>query len=195
MKTRRVFLSAGHSTTPGRDMGAVSPDKKHIEGIKVAEFRALVFQILQDHYNYKASIDSNDSVTSQTIALFSKYTTPRCILIDFHMNASTNPKAQGIETIVPKNPSDFELDFAKEISEAIHHETSFPLRGNLMGRKGVRSEEESARKRLAWMRMVGENVLVELAFISNPQEMEVWDLQKHQVAKRVADVIWKWANK
>lgn len=195
MRTRRVFLSAGHSTTPGRDMGAVSMDRKHIEGIKVAEFRALVFQILLDHYNYRASIDSNDSITSQTIALFSKYTTPRCILIDFHMNAAGNPKAQGVETLVPKNPSKFELGLAQEISEAIHHGTSFPLRGNFMGRKGVRSEEESQHKRFSWMRMVGENILLELAFISNPQEMEVWDLQKHQVAKRVADVIWKWANK
>jgi N-acetylmuramoyl-L-alanine amidase len=195
MKTRRVFLSAGHSTTPGRDMGAVSADKKHIEGIKVAEFRALVFQNLQDHYGYRASVDSNDSVTSQTIALFSKYTTPRCILIDFHMNAAADPRAQGVETLVPKNPSQFELGLAQEISEAIHHGTSFPLRGNFRGRKGVRSESESQHKRLAWMRVTGENVLVELAFISNPQEMEVWDLQKHQVAKRVADVIWKWANK
>ena len=195
MKTRRVFLSAGHSTTPGKDMGAVSRDKKHIEGIKVAEFRALIFQILQDHYNYRASIDSNDSTTSQTISLFSKYTTPRCILIDFHMNAAADPRAQGVETLVPENASEFELELAQEISEAIHHGTSFPLRGNFRGRRGVRSEAESQHKRLSWMRMTGENILVELCFISNPQEMEVWEITKHQVAKRVADVIWKWANR
>lgn len=194
MKQRRLFLSAGHSWAAGRDRGASSLDGRHVEGLIVAEFRTLVFDILQSHYKYRASVDSNDSILSQTIALFRQWATPRCILVEFHCNASSNPRAEGIETFVPNNASRFELDLAMEISRAIAMETAFPLRRGRLRIDGVKEEGESARGQLGWMRLAGENVLPELFFITNPQEVEVWNKQKHQVAKRVADVLWRYIN-
>lgn len=191
MKQRRLFLSAGHSTTPGRDRGAVSHDGKHIEGNIVAEFRTLVFDSLLKRYGYRASVDSNDSILSQTIALFRQWATPRCVLVEFHCNASANARAQGIECIVPEKPSQFEEVMAFEICKALEGATGFPLRGN----RGVKKESESARGKLGWLRMAGDNVIVELFFITNPQEVATWNRSKFEAADRVADVLWKYVNK
>lgn len=194
MSQRRLFLSAGHSTTAGRDRGAVSLDGKHIEGLIVAEFRTLVFDILMKHYKYRASVDSNDSILSQTINTFKSWITPRCIVLEFHLNAASNPRAAGIETFVPNSPSAFELSLARELSEAIASETRFPLRRGRLPQAGVKTESESARGSLGWFRMNGENILMELFFVTNPEEVAVWEKQKHQAAKRVADVLWKYIN-
>ena len=194
MSQRRLFLSAGHSTTAGRDRGATSHDGRHIEGLIVAEFRTLVFDILMSQYKYRASVDSNDSILSQTISLFQKWATPKCVLVDFHLNAASNPKAAGIECFVPNSPTSFELGLAREIAEAVASETRFPLRRGRLSQAGVKTESESARGSLGWMKVAGENVLVELFFVTNPEEVAVWNKQKHQAAKRVADVLWKYIN-
>lgn len=157
----------------------------------MAEFRTLVFDSLMKRYGYRASVDSNDSILSQTISLFRQWATPRCVLVEFHCNASANPKAQGIECLVPDKNTAFEDVLAYEISAALHGATGFPLRGKL----GVKKESESARGKLGWLRMAGENVIVELFFITNPQECITWNRAKLEAADRVADVLWKYVNK
>ncbi len=194
-KQRRVFGSAGHSTVQGKDRGAASKDGKYVEGVLAAEFRGMVYDYLMKAHNYRMSVDPDDSVFSKTISLFKKWTTPRCIVIDFHFNAVVDPKANGVETIVPKNASDFEVALANALSSAVNAGTGFQLRGSYRGARGVKDETQTAHKSLSWMRLTGENVLVELCFVSNPDEMVVWEKTKHMVAARVANVIFDFVNK
>ena len=195
MKPRRLFLSAGHSTTPGRDRGATSHDGKHIEGNVTAEFRTLVFDSLMRRYGYRSSVDSNDSILSQTISLFRQWVTPDCILIEYHCNASSSPRSQGVEVFIPDSYTEVELGIAADIAAALHGATGFPYRNGRLNINGVKLESESARGKLGWLRMAGHNVLPELFFITNPQEVATWNRAKFEAADRVADVIWKWVNK
>lgn len=195
MKPRRLFASAGHSTTPGRDRGASSHDGKHVEGVVVAEFRQLVFDSLMRRYGYRASVDSNDSILSQTIKLFRQWITPNCILIEFHCNASVNPKAQGVEVFIPENYTQTELEIATKIAAALHGSTGFPYRNGKLQINGVKTESESARGKLGWLRLAGQNVLPELFFITNPQETLTWNRVKFEAADRVADVLWEAVNR
>lgn len=194
MKQRRVFGSAGHSTTPGRDRGATSLDGRHIEGNVTAEFRSLVFDSLMRRHGYRMSIDSNDSVLSQTIALFRQWATPDCILIEWHCNAAPNARAQGVEVFIPDNYTPIELGIATDMAAALHGATGFPYRNGKLNINGVKTESESARGSLGWMRLAGHNVLPELFFITNPQEVATWNRAKFEAADKVADVIWKWVN-
>jgi N-acetylmuramoyl-L-alanine amidase len=56
---------------------------------------------------------------------------------------------------------------------------------------GVKLEKESARGSLGWMRLTGENVLLEVCFISNKEEMENYQNKKHYLAKVIAYTLFK----
>lgn len=195
MSERRIFLSAGHSSTPGRDRGASSVDGKYIEGVLAAELRSLIFKYLQEIHNIRASIDKDDTITAQTINLFKHYTNPRSILVDLHFNANDKPTAQGVEVVIPKIYSPFELKLAGDIANAIHQVTDFKLRNATEGIKGVIDETRTARQRLGWMSLVGENILIEVCFVSNPVEMSIYTEKKEQIAKAIACVLAQYTQK
>lgn len=192
---RRIFLSAGHSNVKGKDRGATSLDGKHIEGELTVKLRDLIFSYLKEHHGIRASVDPNDSILSQTINTFKHYTTPRCIVCDIHFNANKLPEPNGVETIIPTKYSKFELQLAHQISIAISAKTGFQLRDAVEGFKGVKPEERTGRGRLAWMSLVGENILIEVCFITNPKEMEIYFLQEKQIAKAIADVLADFSKK
>jgi LysM repeat protein len=65
-----------------------------------------------------------------------------------------------------------------------------PLRGN----KGVRTEIESHHGKLGWMRMNCNNLLLEVCFISNNEDMESYQKNKEVLAKRIAQFLYNCAN-
>lgn len=99
--------------------------------------------------------------------------------IEFHLNASSNPQANGVETIAL--PEDKKL--AQAISKAIAEVTGSRLRG----KDGWIDQSDSARGKLGFVSNGG--LIVELGFISNPQEFAVLQAKYWLVAKAIADVI------
>lgn len=99
--------------------------------------------------------------------------------IEFHLNASDNPKANGIETIAL--PEDKKL--AQAISKAIAGVTG----GTLRGKDGWIDQSQSARGKLGFVSNGG--LIVELGFLSNPAEFAVLEAKYWLVAQAIADVI------
>ena len=99
--------------------------------------------------------------------------------VEFHLNASDNPKANGIETIAL--PKDKKL--AQAISQAIAGVTGGVLRGD----KGWIDQSQSARGKLGFVSNGG--LVVELGFLSNPAEFAVLEAKYWLVAQSIADVI------
>jgi len=99
--------------------------------------------------------------------------------IEFHLNASSNPQANGVETIAL--PEDKKL--AQAISKAIVEVTGSRLRG----KDGWIDQSDSARGKLGFVSNGG--LIVELGFISNPAEFAVLQAKYWLVAKAIADVI------
>jgi N-acetylmuramoyl-L-alanine amidase len=188
---RTIYLSAGHSNVAGRDRGAIG--NGFIEGELTVELRQLIVSELRK-LGVNPIVDDNNSILSQTLNKFRNMTTNRCIVLDIHWNASANVSATGTETLVDNNPTQFELDLAQQLSQVVHNVLNIPLRGNFRGRPGVRSERESHHGSLGWMRLTGENVLMEIGFISNTNDMRQYQLNKHTLAKQIAQTLFNFAN-
>ena len=194
---RAIYLSAGHSNvatdTFGRPRDRGASGNGYIEGVEATKIRRRVAEILRTNYRVNAVVDPDDSVLSQTLAFFRNKTTNRCIVVDIHFNAAT-PRATGTETLVESNPTQFEMDLAFCLSDVAHKRLNIPKRGNFRGRLGVKSEAESHHGRLGWMRLTGENALIEVCFISNKTDMEAYEREFDNYCSDLAFVLYKFAK-
>jgi LysM repeat protein len=80
---------------------------------------------------------------------------------------------------------------AQKLSSTIANILETSLRGNFKGRKGVKSEISSHHGRLGWMRLTGNNVLLEICFITNKPELDKYLKNKHLIAKNIAAILVK----
>lgn len=187
---RKIFISAGHSNASGKDkLGKIidrgAQGNGYIEGELAVEFRDLLVKELRT-LGVEPTIDSNDSVLLKSIAFFKSKTSSDSIVLEVHWNASS-AKATGVEVLVPTNPSDFEKSKAKEISNLISKVLNIKDRG-------VKTEADSQRGRLGWMRLTGENLLIEMCFITNKEDMESYQINKNKLAKEMAILLFNSSN-
>jgi len=182
---RTLFISAGHSNTPGRDRGAQG--NGYHEGDLTVEFRDLLMCEL-DRLGVTALKDGNNTVTAETVNFIrKKLLKPNSILVDIHFNAAT-ATATGTEVIIPESFSAFERDLSDELSICMADVLQIRNRGR-------KTEAQTARKRLAWMRTTGENILLEICFISNEKDINSYQRNKDVLAKEISKVLYKYCNK
>ena len=173
---RKIIISAGHG---GNDPGAVA--NGYTERDLAIEFRELLVKELL-LLGVKPLIDDNRNALKETLAwLVGKYSS-KDILLDIHWNAASS-KARGTEVIVPDNASIFENNFAKNILNVFV--------SNGFVNRGVKTESQTARKRLGWMRPPAENILIEMGFITNLLDINLYQNLKYKLAKELAFVIYK----
>jgi N-acetylmuramoyl-L-alanine amidase len=187
---RKVFISAGH-TRKGQDSGAVANGYK--EGDLAAALRDKVVSELKT-MGVTSIVDDDKNALQQTINAFRAAINPTSILLDIHFNAG-GELATGVETFVPDTASGFELELAGELSEVVAEVMTIKLRGNAYGFQGVKTERQSARGKLGWMRLVGENVLLEVCFMTNKKELDTYLFNENKIAKRIAFVLATFAGK
>ena len=172
---RTLFLSAGHG---GSDVGAVGNGYK--EADLTIELRDLVNKYLLK-LGIKAITDDNKNALAQTIRFFQNKVSKDSILIDIHWNAFTETST-GTEVLIPAQPTELEKSIATDLSKVIADTLKIKNRG-------VKTELQSARGKLGWMRLTGENILIETCFISNPNDMKSYQENKEKLAENVAIVL------
>ena len=171
------FISAGHSNT---DPGAVA---KHgnvvykeavytarLRNIVAAECRSLGLQVSTD------GVGENNSPRDAAIALARKASG---LQLDIHFNAAT-PQARGVEVIAEPSMKAWATRLAACVAEVLDS----PLRG----KGGWIQEEQSARGRLAWMRLP-RALLLEVCFISNEEEFRRYREREQAVGQTIARVV------
>lgn len=173
---RKIIISAGHG---GNDPGAVA--NGYTERDLAIEFRELLVKELL-LLGVKPLIDDNKNALKQTLAWLTGKYSSKDILLDIHWNAASS-KARGTEVIVPDNASIFENNFAKNILNVFV--------SNGFVNRGVKPESQTARKRLGWMRPPAENILIEIGFITNLLDINLYQNLKYKLAKKLALVIYK----
>ena len=174
---RKIIISAGHG---GNDPGAVA--NGYTERDLAIEFRELLVKELL-LLGVNPLIDDNKNALKQTLAwLKGVLKSDKTVCIDIHWNAAI-PKARGTEIIIPDKPSLFESSFAKEILDVFV--------SNGFTSRGVKTESQTARKRLGWMRPLAENILIEMAFLTNTLDLELYKMVKYKLSKELAVVIKK----
>nr|DAO84209.1 MAG TPA: Cell wall hydrolase autolysin [Caudoviricetes sp.] len=191
---RKIILSAGHSTKFGEDRGAFG--NNFVEGIENAKIRKRVYEILKNKYNTEVIIDGDETILRASMNYFTnlirtkKYADKDVIALEIHFNASPNPTANGTETVIPAEHTKFECELANEISRGISGLLNTRLRGEVDGLTGVITEASSRAKRLGWMRIPAQNVLLETCFISNTKEMEAYVKNFEPICQTLAAILY-----
>lgn len=175
-----IFISAGHYL---KDSGAISG--KYKENQLTIEFRDLVIG------NLKASgasyIQDKDS---ETLSDYLRRIKPGngSVVVEIHWNASSNPKATGTEVLIQDRHNQISRDLAQELSQGL---SSIMKISN----RGVKTESQSARGKLAFTHKEGACALIEMCFLSNPKDMESYERNKCILARYVADTLIKYDAK
>ena len=180
MKT--VYLSSGHSDRYPRDRG--SAGNGYIEGELTVEQRNLISKYLKK-LGVNVSVDADDSILADTIRFFKNKTSKDSIVVDLHWNAAT-PQATGTEVLIPENPTKTEINIATDIAKTISETLGIKNRG-------VKTEAQSHHGRLGFMRLTGENILIETCFISNKSDMESYQKNKEVLAEKIANILANYA--
>ncbi len=187
---KKLFISAGHTNVQGKDRGASG--NGYIEGVETVRVRD---KIVKEYRNLggDVTIDNNSNALIHTINYFKNMVNQDCILFDIHFN-SAGPTITGVETFIPSINSNFEKKLAKSISNTTSETLNIPLRGNYDGLKGVRTESESHHGKLGWMRLSGENVLWEICFISNKNDMKKYEDNIDILCRNIAHTLYRFAT-
>lgn len=166
-----VTITAGHSNT---DSGAVNGSDR--ESDIAQDMRNIVAHYLRSKgITIKTDGEGKGNATlSQAIKLIQGSK----IAVEFHCNAG--PKtAKGVEAL--SQPKD------KVISQKLCAAVSSVIGNPLRGDKGWKPENSGQHSRLAYVSSGG--IILELFFISNDAELEIWKQKKWLVGKAVAEVL------
>lgn len=167
-----VTITAGHSNT---DPGAVRGSEKEADFV-VKVRNAVELYLLRAGLDVKTDGKGTINLPLSDAIKIAKGASTK---IEFHLNAAVSSQANGVEAIAL--PKDKKL--AQDISKAIVEVTGSRLRG----KDGWIDQSDSARGKLGFVSNGG--LIVELGFISNPQEFAVLQAKYWLVAKAIADVI------
>ena len=176
---KKIFIAAGHSPSkPGAQGNGYKEELLAIELVDliVAELKAL---------GVNPVVDNHQNDLSKTTAFFRNLLSVNSIVLDIHWNAAGIAAATGTETLVPAQYTKFEYNLAAELSNTVSRTLGIRMRGE----QGVKTEADSHHGRLGWMRLTGENVLMEICFITNPVDMQKYQANKLQLAKNIALIL------
>lgn len=176
---KKIVISAGHSNT---DLGAVADHN----GDKVNDYKEADF--CADFRNYVAYYLRNwglpvttdgEGRTNAPLSQAIKLATGADLAIEFHLNASSDSRAYGVECLANVKHK----TLCQKICQAIVNVTGSRLRGEY----GYKAEDAGQHSRLGFVRAGG--IIVELEFVSSPKFMSVLNDKRWVVAKAVAEVI------
>lgn len=174
-----IYLSAGHHFKAGKaDPGAVGNGYKENELTR--ELRDLTVAAIT-----RKGGDVITDKDSETLGEYVARIKPGSgsVVCEIHFNASANPQATGAESLYKTGADLMSRQLSAEISAML---------ADLMciKNRGAKSEEESARGRLAILRTkAGLSCLPEICFISNKSDMESYQAAKHEIAECLADIL------
>jgi N-acetylmuramoyl-L-alanine amidase len=152
-----MFISAGHHK---KDPGAIA------NGVKEADLtirvRDEVVKIIEATMPGQVITDRDD----ETLAQYLERIKPGdgSVVVEFHFDAASNVTASGTSAFYADDASENSKRFARAMAD---------IGATIMGIKnrGAHSEKESHRGRLALVHEKGINCLVEVAFITNANDL------------------------
>lgn len=167
-----VTITAGHSNT---DSGAVNGSDR--ESDIAQDMRNIVAHYLRAKgINIRTDGEGKGNAPlSQAVKLIAGSK----IAVEFHCNAAASKTAKGVEALA--QPKD------KLISQKLCAAVSSVMGNPLRGDKGWKPENSGQHSRLAYVSSGG--IILELFFISNDAELEIWKQKKWLVGKAVAEVL------
>ena len=167
-----IVLTAGHSDY---DPGAVGNGQteagiaRELRNIVASKLRAMGHRVITD------GEPASNKPLRDAIALIPQGR----VAVELHCNAAASPAAGGVECIsLPKD---------KLLSQRLSRAVARVLELRVRGDGGWIDQSQSARGKLGYVNAGG--LILEVFFISNPDEMAVYQARKWLVAQAIADVL------
>ena len=164
-----ILISAGHSDS---DPGAVAFGRR--EADIATEFRTILVKCLAD-LGIQAETDGKGR-ENLPLREAVKLAKGKDIAIEIHLNASANATASGVETL--SGPEDMQL--GAKLCAAVSQ--SLNIRN-----RGAKPENAGQHHRLAFVQAGG--IILELFFLTDPNDLAAYDGRKWPLARAVAQVI------
>lgn len=172
-----IFISAGHHF---KDPGAVAGTL--IERDLAIELRDLVTEELS-----KKGAPCKRDLDTETLGQYLNRIKPGSgsVLAEIRWNAALSTSATGTAVLIADNYTKISKELAAELSAGIAEMIGIKNRG-------VKTERDSARGKLAFVRQPGAAVIIEMCFISNPIDMAKYQTAKNKIAEFIADALIKY---
>lgn len=168
-----VTITAGHGAG---DSGAVNGQ------ITEAEIATDMRNMITLYLERKGINVRNDGAgnTNQSLRRAIRLIKGSDIAIEIHTNAFHLPRAQGVEALAQSK----DKAICAKLCSAVSKVLDIPVRGN---EGGFKSEGSGQHSRLGYVRNGG--IILEMFFISNPNELAKYQARKWLVARELAEVI------
>lgn len=176
-----LYLRAGHHIAdPGAVANGYAEQNLTIElrDMIAAELEALGICVNKDS-------DKDDLATD--VAKIARLCKPDDILLDIHFNAAT-PAATGTECFVPLNANDREYNIANSIAINTANVLGIVNRHRFNGNR-AKTEAQTHHGRLAVMQPNCINILWEVCFITNAEDLAKYKANKGRLAKTTAHIL------
>ena len=171
-----IILTAGHT---GPNTGAQCATTQFDEGAETIWLRNRVAEILTNKYGLAVLLDNDSASLSLVTKQIEENTTTEDIIIDLHFNAHSNPNARGTETIISDNANDTEIFLASKFAHITAQTLEIPLRS-------IKSESQTPHKRLAMLHLTPQSVILEVCFITSPEDVKQYRRHRRKIASTIA---------
>ena len=178
MSSKTIFLCAGHHNN---DSGAIG-----IDGVKESDLTKELRDLIASELGDGVWLDSDGDHLSQVVMKIVSLSKEEDIVCDLHFNAYDSPSACGCEVIVANKARDVECELAQKLVDKISEVLGIKNRG-------VKTESDSHRGQLAMMRPKGINVLIEVCFITNENDLKSYLANKDKLASSIAEILKEYA--
>lgn len=191
--TPRIYLTAGHQVINGKGTGAQSPYGD--EAVLALELRDMIAAVLRE-FGHQVITEVPTDALSTVIRWLRPIVTSKDIVIDIHFNSAANVQANGTEVIIPSKHTDAELQLAKSLASEISKALTTKLRSGKIIHAGVKAEDETAHGRIAILSQPWQptNVLLEICFLSNYDDMSKYFNAKQHLVHRLSSAISAFAS-
>ncbi|WP_019501796.1 N-acetylmuramoyl-L-alanine amidase [Pseudanabaena sp. PCC 6802] len=181
----KVFISAGHGGFEGtlRDPGAIASSTTEAE--ELIATRDLIVTELRSRGIAVESPDDDLSLVG-TIAWINARASRQDIALEIHMDAASDPSARGTSAYYIANNGDRKRQAEMLINSIIRRVPELPSRGS-------QPDTAAAVGRLGFCRdVIPPSMLVELGFLTNPQDLRLIQTRRRDLAIGLADGLQAW---
>ena len=168
-----VTITAGHGAG---DPGAVNGQ---ITEAEIATDMRNIIKFYLDREGITVRTDGTGN-TNQSLKEAIKLIKGSKLAVEIHCNSFYLPTARGVEALAQRKDKAISQKLCKAVSDVM----GIPVRGS---EGGFKSEGSGQHSRLGYVRNGG--IILELFFLSNPQELATYQAKKWLIAREIAKVI------
>lgn len=183
----QIFISAGHGGFEDgvRDPGATLPGTT--EAAEMIQIRDLVVAELRSR-NLSVLSVPDDLSAAATLNWINARCRPEDVALEIHAGAFSDPSVRG-STVFYIAKNDVRRTHAELVILALIR------RATQLRSRGVKPDTESPTGMLAFCRNLGcPSLFMEVGFLSNPQDLEIIQRQRRDVALGIADGLASWSR-